>query len=145
MYEGRIVRVTSSPGGGPNDGTLCVKGWLGWDVLSNPERLTRPLIRRDGRLEEASWEEALGVVADAASRARGEGRRIAAVATPRLTNEDALLLGYLVEDGLGSDWISLGPEAGVRALQEGVDPVLGGAFSTASLEDLKEADLVLVL
>ncbi len=145
LYEGRIVRVTSSPGGGANDGTLCAKGWLGWDILSNPERLTRPLVRKDGGLEEASWAEALAVVADAASKARGEGRRIATVATPRLTNEDALLLRHLVEDGLGSDWISLGPEAGVRALQEGVDPVLGGAFSTASLQDLKEADLVLVL
>ena len=145
LYEGRIVRVTSSPGAAANDGTLCVKGWLGWDVLSNPERLTHPLVRRDGRLKKASWEEALGVVADAALKAQGEGRRIAAVATPRLTNEDALLLRHLVEDGLGSDWIGLGPEAGVRALQEGVTPVLGGAFSTASLQDLKEADLVLVL
>ncbi|MEN8163216.1 MAG: molybdopterin-dependent oxidoreductase [Acidobacteriota bacterium] len=145
LYEGRIVRVTSSPGGGPNDGTLCAKGWLGWDILSNPERLTRPLVRRNGRLEEASWDEALGVVADAASKARGEGRRIAAIATPRLTNEDALLLRHLVEDGLGSDWVGLGPEAGVRALQEGAGPVLGGAFSTASLQDVKEADLVLVL
>ena len=145
LYEGRIVRVTSRPGTGANDGTLCAKGWLGWDVLSNEERLTRPLVRRGGRLEETSWEDALAVVADAASRAWQEGRRTAAIATPRLISEDALLLRHLMEDGLGSDWIGLGPEAGIRALQEGVTPVLGGPFSTASLRDLEDADVVLVL
>jgi len=145
LYGGRIVRVTARPGSEPNDGMLCVKGWLGWDVLTSPERLTRPLVRREGRLEEASWEEALETVAAAATRARKNGRLLAAVASPRLTNEDALLLRHLMEDGLGSDWLSLGPEAGVRALQEGVAPVLGGPFSTARLDDLREADLVLVL
>lgn len=145
LFEGRIVRVTTRPGTGTEDGTLCAKGWLGWDILSNPERLTRPLVRKDGRLEETTWEEALGVVAEAAAKAREEGRRVAALATPRLTNEDALLLRDLVEDGLDSDWIGLGPESGIRALQEGVTPVLGSAFSTASLQDVDEADFVLVL
>jgi len=145
LYEGRILRITSHPGTGANDGTLCVKGWLGWDVLSNPERLRKPLIRRKGHLEETSWEEALSVVADAAEKARKQGSRIAAVATPRLITEDALLLRSLVEDGLGSDWIGLGPEAGIRALMEGVAPVLGSPSSTASLEDVEEADYVLVL
>lgn len=145
LYEGRIVRVTTRPGEGGGDGTLCAKGWLGWDVLSNPDRLTRPLVRKDGRLEETTWEEALGVVADAAVKARDEGRRIAAVATPRLTNEDALLLRGLVEDGLNSEWVGMGPEAGIRALKKGVEPVLGSGCSTASLQDLDDADFVLVL
>jgi len=145
LYDGRVVRVAPRAGDGRSLGTLCVKGWLGWDVLSNPQRLTRPLVRRDGRLEEATWEEALAAAAAAASKARMEGRQLAAVATPRLVSEDALLLRHLVEDGLGSDWVSLGPEAGVRALEEGVQPVLGAPLSTASLNDLESADLVLVL
>lgn len=145
LYRGRVARVTSRPGSGVNDGTLCVKGWLGWDVLSSPERLTRPLVRRGGRLEASTWEEALAAVTEAARRAGREHRGLAAFATPRLTSEDALLLRHLMEDGLGSDWISLGPEAGVRALQEGVTPVFGGPFSTATLQDLERADLVLVL
>ncbi len=145
LFDGRIVRVSSRPGPKGTEGTLCVKGWLGWDILSSSERLTHPLVRREGRLVRATWEEALGAAAEAALKTREEGLEVAAVATPRLTNEDAVLLRSLVVDGLGSDWIGVGPEAGVRALQDGVAPVLGAPVSTASLEDLEAADLVLVL
>ncbi len=141
LYGERIVRVSPTPG----DGTLCVKGWLGWDVVEGPHRLTRPLLRRDGNLEEVSWDEALHAVAAAALRSREQGRELAAVATPRLLTEDAILLHELAERGLNGGSLSLGPEAGVRALKEGVAPVLGGPRSTAKFEDLRCADMVLVL
>ncbi len=145
LHEGSVVRVTSTPGVPPNDGNLCVKGWLGWDVVSSPERLTRPLLRRNGRLEAVGWEEALRAVADAALRARSRGMGLAAVATPRLLTEDALLLGKLLTEGLGGGMLSLGPEAGVRALVEGVAPVLGRPAATGTVADLRGADMVLVL
>ncbi len=141
LYEGRIVRVSSTPG----DGTLCVKGWLGWDVVEGSHRLTRPLLRRNGSLEEVSWDEALHAVSAAALRSREEGRKLAAVATPRLLTEDAILLRELADGGLNGASVSLGPEAGVRALEEGVAPILGGPRSTGKLEDLRRSDMVLVL
>ncbi|HHQ47629.1 MAG TPA: 4Fe-4S dicluster domain-containing protein, partial [Acidobacteria bacterium] len=145
LYEGRVLKVTSRTGSEPNDGVLCVKGWLGWDVLHDPERLTHPLVRRHGRLEPASWEDALEAVAAAATRARRGGLQLAAAATPRLTSEDAILLRHLMEDGFGSQWTSLGPEAGIRALTEGMGTVWGVPASTANLDDVRAADLVLVL
>jgi len=145
VYEGKIVRMTSRPGSDPNDGTLCVKGWLGWDLLNNPDRLTRPLVRKEDRLQEASWPEALDAVAAGFARAREKDLPVAAVATSRLTNEDALLLRHFVREQLGSDLVGLGPAGGVRALQTGVAPVFGAPRSTLTLSELQEVDFVPVV
>jgi predicted molibdopterin-dependent oxidoreductase YjgC len=48
----------------PNQGMLCMKGRFGLDYISSPDRLRHPLVRKDGKLEEATWDEALDYVAD---------------------------------------------------------------------------------
>lgn len=58
----RIVRVTGREVL-PNDGMLCVKGRYGFEFPSSPKRLTKPLLRKNGRLVEASWDEALDYTA----------------------------------------------------------------------------------
>ena len=60
---GKLVRVTTQVGCVPNDGNTCVKGRFGMDFLGKAERLTKPLIRSNGSFREASWEEALALVA----------------------------------------------------------------------------------
>jgi predicted molibdopterin-dependent oxidoreductase YjgC len=58
----RIVRVTGREVS-PNQGMLCVKGRYGYDFPSSPKRLTHPMIRKNGKLEQVSWEEALDYTA----------------------------------------------------------------------------------
>ncbi len=72
-HLGRLQRVTSKSGGPHNRGKLCVKGWLGLDVVANPERLTTPLVRKNGTLVEVSWEEGLASAADGLRRAAARG------------------------------------------------------------------------
>jgi NADH-quinone oxidoreductase subunit G len=145
VHDGRAVRVTGPEDEAPNRGKLCAKGWLGWDVLSNPERLTKPMVRRSGRLVEVKWTEAYDAVAGILSAARRADRTIALVGSPRLTREDAYLLQRLGRGVLGSPHVGVGPSGGVRALVEGVRPVLGVIRSTATFDDLAASDLVLVL
>ncbi len=59
----RIVRINGVEGARPNDGMLCVKGRFGYEFPSSPERLTTPLIRKNGKLEPVAWEEALDYTA----------------------------------------------------------------------------------
>lgn len=58
-----IVKVTGVEGTPPNDGMLCLKGRFGYEFPSSADRLTTPLIRRNGRLEPATWDEALDYTA----------------------------------------------------------------------------------
>jgi predicted molibdopterin-dependent oxidoreductase YjgC len=56
-HEGQFERQ-------PNKGMLCIKGRFGLDFVDSPDRLRQPLVRKDGTLVEASWDEALGLVAE---------------------------------------------------------------------------------
>ncbi len=145
VHEERIVRVTADPESLPNHGKLCAKGWLGWDVLASPERLRRPLVRRGGKLVEATWDEALALVEEAIRAARGNGKEIGALAGPRLLAEDAILFRALWREKLGAKGVAAGPVPGTAALLDGVAAFTGHPFPTATWEDVRDADLVMVL
>ena len=57
--DGRLIGTTPSKTSPVNRGKLCVKGWTTHEFVHSPRRLTTPLVRKDGRLVEASWDEAL--------------------------------------------------------------------------------------
>lgn len=145
VREGRVVAVETRLSWSPNHGQLCAKGRFGHDVLVSPERLTSPLVRQEGRLVPASWEEALQAVVDGMRRARADGRAVVAFGTPRMTCEDAFLLQRFMRLAIGSPHVGVGLAAGARALVEGLRPVLGTARSTADFADLAAAEVVLIL
>jgi predicted molibdopterin-dependent oxidoreductase YjgC len=144
-YEGEIQRVTPLLDGSPNNGKLCAKGWLGWDITTHPERLKHPMIRKDRQLVEAGWEEALEVTIAGLRRAQERNRAITGLATPRLTNEDAYLFQRLFRSVFGSPHVGAGSAPGISALVDGVRPAYGITRSTASFKDLASADAVMVL
>ena len=55
---GRLIGTLPLKEAPMNQGSLCIKGWTARQFVHSPERLTTPLIRKEGRLEEKSWEEA---------------------------------------------------------------------------------------
>jgi len=63
VKDNRVVKVTGVEDVTPNYGSLCVKGRFGNDFIASPERLTTPLIKENGKFREASWDEALDLVA----------------------------------------------------------------------------------
>ena len=73
-----------------NRGSLCVKGRFGHGYVNSPERLTTPLIKRGGRLTEATWDEALDLVAEKFSQSKRE--KFAALASAKCTNEENYLI-----------------------------------------------------
>jgi predicted molibdopterin-dependent oxidoreductase YjgC len=73
---------------GPNRGSLCVKGRFGYDFVGHPERLTTPLIREGAAFREASWDEALGLVAERLRAARAAGpQAVGVLSSARASNE----------------------------------------------------------
>jgi formate dehydrogenase alpha subunit len=78
------------PGNRSSLGMLCVKGRFGTGFVHATDRVTRPLVRRDGRWAAVSWDEALDVAAEGLARHRG---RFGALASAKATNED----GYVIQ------------------------------------------------
>ena len=83
---GKIVSSRGVDASPANSGSLCVKGRYGLGFVNSPARLTTPLIRKDGELVEASWEEALHLVAEKLGQYKGD--QFAAIASAKCTNED---------------------------------------------------------
>jgi predicted molibdopterin-dependent oxidoreductase YjgC len=92
VKDGRIVGVSSKWDAPANHGWTCVKGRYGWDFVHHPDRLTRPLIRRekDAELEEANWDEALDLVAKRFSEIKEQygPHAFGALASAKCTNEE---------------------------------------------------------
>jgi anaerobic selenocysteine-containing dehydrogenase len=104
VNNGRIVGVRGRPDDRVNRGRLGPKGLHGWEANHSPDRLTRPLVRRDGRLQPASWDEALGLVAE---RSVDIKRRYGAGAlgfynSGQLCLEEYYTLSVIAEIGLGT-------------------------------------------
>jgi len=144
---GEIRRVFSDPKKGPSDGNLCVKGRFGWDFVDHPERIKTPLLRVNGTFKEASWEEALQLMAQKLEAIKDQygPEAIAGIASSRLTNEEYYLLKKLFQNAIGTNQIAQGGEASTRGLTEGLAKTLGMAASTNSIREIRKADCILVI
>jgi len=90
VRDNHVVKVTGVEDVAPNYGSLCVKGRFGYHFIDAPDRLTKPLIRRDGEFKEASWDEALDFVAGklAAIKDSHGPESIGMLTSARISNEE---------------------------------------------------------
>jgi NADH-quinone oxidoreductase subunit G len=98
--DGEIQRTRSLTDKEVNDIWLCDKGWFGYEFADSKERLKHPLIRRNGELQKASWDEALSVAAEKIRDALPD-MKIAALGGNPLTTEENYLFQKLFRSGLG--------------------------------------------
>jgi len=101
----RIIGISSQDGAGTNQGSLCVKGRFGYEFIGSAERLTKPLIKKDGVLKEAEWDEALGLVAEkfASLKAAHGADAIGGLASARCTNEENYLFQKFIRGAIGTN------------------------------------------
>ena len=87
--DGRITGVWPAKTHLISQGRLCIKGWNVAGFVDHPDRLKTPLIRKDGKFVEASWDEALALVADRLSAAKKESGpdSIGLLSSAKCTNE----------------------------------------------------------
>jgi predicted molibdopterin-dependent oxidoreductase YjgC len=97
ILDGEIVGVLPAREHPISRGSLCIKGWNSTAFVGHPDRLTAPLIRRGDGFEQASWDEALALVADRMVAAREEGGpdSVGFLASAKCTNEENYLLQKL--------------------------------------------------
>jgi formate dehydrogenase alpha subunit len=140
--NGRITWVDGEPDNGSSQGMTCVKGRFGLEFAQSNERLTTPLIRREGELQRASWDEALDLVAHRFADSLG---RFAAIASAKATNEDGYVLQKFTRAVMGTNSIDhcsrLCHAPSVVALMEQV----GSGATSNSYEDYDHAGTLLVV
>jgi len=105
VKDDQIIRVTGVDGAQPNQGHLCVKGRFGYDFIYSKDRLTTPLIKENGAFREASWDEALDLVANKFKQIIKESGpdAIAGVSCARSINEDSYNMQKLFRSVIGTN------------------------------------------
>lgn len=105
VKQGRVVKVTSNWTQGVNQGALCVKGRFGQEFIHHPDRLTTPLIRTETGFREASWDEALDLVARKFVEIKGRAGpdALAVISSAKATNEENYLVQKFARAVIGTN------------------------------------------
>lgn len=91
--------------GEPNRGLLCVKGRFAYNFINHKDRLKTPLIRKEGKFVEASWNEALNLITERLSNIKSEygADKIAGLTSARCTNEDNYIMQKFMRGVIGTN------------------------------------------
>lgn len=105
IKDDKVMKVTGVEDALPNQGRLCVKGRFGYDFVQSPDRLTVPMIRKDGKLTDASWDEALDLIASKIKEVlKTDGPdAIAGICSAKSTNESLYLMQKLFRTAIGTN------------------------------------------
>ncbi|WP_433306205.1 molybdopterin oxidoreductase family protein [Actinoplanes sp. CA-030573] len=105
VRDGKIVGVRGRAADRVNRGRLDPKDVYGWQANASPDRLTRPLVRRDGELAESTWDEAMGRIVERSTELIGTAGgwgRFGFYTTGQLFLEEYYTLGVIGKAGLGT-------------------------------------------
>ena len=139
-----IVRGDNRDKSGINSDFLCVKGRYAFDFAQNKERLTQPLVRKNGKLTPATWEEAFELIGKRFIEARDQngGSAIGVVGSNRTTNEENYLLSKFARVVLKTNNVDHHRTADYPALAAALH---GKPGRTASMRDVLNAPAILLI
>lgn len=145
VKDNRIVRSKPSKNASVNHGTLCVKGSYGYDFVSSPDRLTKPLIRDNADFESVTWEQALDMVASRLNQIREShgSSSLAFLGSSKCTNEENYLLQRLARGVLGTNNIDNGGRLYCASGITGLGSVVGFPGSTSLVDSLEQSEVIL--
>jgi formate dehydrogenase major subunit len=143
---GGVASIQGTPSAAVNRGHLCAKGRYAHAYQHSPDRLRRPLIKRNGRFEESSWEAAYEWIAERiASIKKSHGANaFGALASSRSTNEAAYLLQKLTRVVIGTDNIDCCARVCHSSTALALQRVTGTGAATASYADIESARCIFV-
>ncbi len=105
VLDGEVIGTYPDTGHPIGQGSLCVKGWNNWSFIHHQDRLKKPLIKKEGRFVEASWDEALNLVADKLREAKEKHGpdALGFLCSAKCTNEDNYVFQKFVRAVIGTN------------------------------------------
>jgi formate dehydrogenase alpha subunit len=147
VRDGRVSMVGSNFDGPANRGSLCAKGRFGHQFIHSPDRLTTPLIREGSRFREATWADALDLVAARLRETIGRygPDAVAVAASAKATNEENYLLQKLARAAIGTNNVDHCARLCHAPTGTALLAAFGSAAGTNSFDDLDQAKALLVI
>src|SRR5260221_7109627 len=142
----QILKI--EPQDGPTNGiSTCIKGKFGWDFVNSSDRLTKPLIREGDKFREASWGEALGLVARrlAEIKVTSGPDSLAFISSSKCTNEESYLMQKLALAVIGTNNMDNCSRYCQAPATMGLFRTVGYGGDSGSIKDIENASLVIII
>nr|WP_188498570.1 formate dehydrogenase subunit alpha [Pullulanibacillus pueri] len=136
------------PSEGPvNAVSTCVKGKFGWDFVNSEERLTKPLIRKNGQFVESSWEEALSLVAKKLGEIKSHYGKdsVGLISSSKITNEENYLIQKLARQVFETNNVDNCSRYCQSPATDGLMRTVGMGGDAGTIKDIAKAGLVIIV
>lgn len=130
-----------------NAGHTCLKGRYAWKFYNHPDRLTSPLIRKNGELVEASWDEAYGLIVERFTQLKNDfgPDALAGISSSRCTNEENYLMQKFMRVAIGTNNIDCCARVCHSPTAFGMQKAFGTGAATNSVKDIKKTEFIMVI
>jgi len=144
--DGKLVKVTTPAKGTVSRGNLCVKGKFGTYYINHPERLTHPLVKKNGKFEQTTWDKALDLVAKRLREIKEKHGPtvIAGLSSAKCTNEENYVFQKFMRAGLGTNNVDHCARLCHSSTVAGLAKAFGSGAMTNSITELRFADCIFV-
>ena len=144
--NGVLAGVMPSTNHPISEGKLCLRGWNAHEIVVTPERISTPLIRKDGDLEEVSWDIAISETAKRLREIKDKygSQALAVIGSARYTNEENYLLMKFGRGALGTPNVDHGAHLASSASFSALNKAFGLPAMTNSITEIDGADVILV-
>jgi len=144
IHDGQVVTVRGNRDGTVNNGRLCVKGRYGiTEYIHHPERLTTPLVRKNGSFEEVTWDEALDLIASKLATYKKD--RVAVISSAKCTNEENYIIQKFSRAVLGTNNIDHCARLCHAPTVVGLAQSFGSGAMTNSINEVRDAKCILAI
>ncbi|MCC2116744.1 formate dehydrogenase subunit alpha [Bacillus halotolerans] len=140
----KIQPVSDAP---VNAISTCVKGKFGWDFVNSEERITKPLIRKNGAFVESSWEEALDLVASRLGEIKetyGKGS-VGFISSSKITNEENYVIQKLARQVFETNNVDNCSRYCQSPATDGLFRTVGMGGDAGTIKDIAKAGLVIIV
>lgn len=145
--NGKIKSIQAPYDAAVNQGHTCLKGRYAFSFYNHPDRLRTPLIRQNGELKEATWDEAYAFISERLSHIKQNhgADAIAGISSARCTNEENFLMQKFMRVVIGTNNIDSCARVCHSPTALGMQKTFGTGAATNSLIDLKYTDCIMVI
>ncbi|MGG1401221.1 formate dehydrogenase subunit alpha [Bacillus salipaludis] len=143
----KILKIQPSHDAPVNAISTCIKGKFGWDFVNSNERITKPLIRKNGEFVESTWEEALALVANKLGSIQEENGpgSIGFVSSSKITNEENYLMQKLARQVFKTNNVDNCSRYCQSPATDGLFRTVGMGGDAGTIQDIAKAGLVIIV
>ncbi len=147
IKDGKVVAIDTPKETEVNAGHTCIKGRYAFGFYDHPDRLRSPLIKRNGKFEKATWDEAYEYIKNKLEKIKKENGpdAIAGISSARCTNEENYVFQKMIRAVVGTNNIDCCARICHSPTAWGMQQTFGTGAATNSTEDIYHADLFIVI